>query len=367
MSDVRTPATPDGEMERPAPPPQPSVSEAQAVEAAAPAHAADAAAAVSSSGLTFPSQAVGAAGASVIDGFGRVLAAAREAQGIPAAEMAGRLRLHPRQLDALEHERLEELPSAPFVRGYVRSYAKELKIDPAPLLSALGARLPAPATLGLSAPTGLAMTEVRRAGVERASRLMVIGGTVVALVILAIVGWIASTRMKPAASPAQPASAPTAPAPAAPVPAAEVAAAAAPTASTSSATTVPNESVSGAPGAAAGLSPAITSSVPPVTSAAPEPSPAPASVAPMPPTPAVSGLRLQVSGKPSWIEVTDADGRVVFVGTLSSGAEQVLANLKPPLRLTVGNASTVTVTYRGRLVDLQPHIRANDLARLTLE
>ncbi len=87
----------------------------------------------------------------------------------------------------------------------------------------------------------------------------------------------------------------------------------------------------------------------------------------MPPTPAVSGLRLQVSGRPSWIEVTDADGRVVFVGTLSSGAEQVLVNLKPPLRLTVGNASTVTVTYRGRLVDLQPHIRANDLARLTLE
>jgi cytoskeleton protein RodZ len=80
-----------------------------------------------------------------------------------------------------------------------------------------------------------------------------------------------------------------------------------------------------------------------------------------------SGLRLQVSGKPSWIEVTDADGRVVFVGTLASGAEQYLGNIKQPLRLTIGNASTVTVTYRGRLVDLQPHIRANDLARLTLE
>lgn len=368
MSDVQTSAAPDGGMESPAPPPQPAVSEARAVEAAA---AADAAAAAMPSGLTSPSQTGGAAGAAVIDGFGRVLAAAREAQGIPAAEMAGRLRLHPRQLEALEQERLEELPSAPFVRGYVRSYAKELKIDPAPLLSVLGARLPAPATLGLTAPTGLSMTEVRRAGVERASRLMVIGGTVVALVILAIVGWIASTRMKPAASPAQPTGAATAPSPAAaapaPVPGAEVAPAAAPTSSAAGSTTVPNESVSVVAGAAAGASPGVASTVNPVASATPEASPAPASVAPMPPTPAVSGLRLQVSGRPSWIEVTDADGRVVFVGTLSSGAEQVLVNLKPPLRLTVGNASTVTVTYRGRLVDLQPHIRANDLARLTLE
>ncbi len=368
MSDVQTSAAPDGGMESPAPPPQPAVSEARAVEAAA---AADAAAAAMPSGLTSPSQTGGAAGAAVIDGFGRVLAAAREAQGIPAAEMAGRLRLHPRQLEALEQERLEELPSAPFVRGYVRSYAKELKIDPAPLLSVLGARLPAPATLGLTAPTGLSMTEVRRAGVERASRLMVIGGTVVALVILAIVGWIASTRMKPAASPAQPTGAATAPSPAAaapaPVPGAEVAPAAAPTSSAAGSTTVPNESVSVVAGAAAGASPGVASTVNPVASATPEASPAPASVAPMPPTPAVSGLRLQVSGRPSWIEVTDADGRVVFVGTLSSGAEQVLVNLKPPLRLTVGNASTVTVTYRGRLVDLQPYIRANDLARLTLE
>jgi cytoskeleton protein RodZ len=370
MSDVQTSAAPDGGMESPAPPPQPAVSEARAVEAAAPA---DAAAAAMPSGLTSPSQTGGAAGAAVIDGFGRVLAAAREAQGIPVAEMAGRLRLHPRQLEALEQERLEELPSAPFVRGYVRSYAKELKIDPAPLLSVLGARLPAPATLGLTAPTGLSMTEVRRAGVERASRLMVIGGTVVALVILAIVGWIASTRMKPAASPAQPTGAATAPSPAAaaaaaaPVPGAEVAPAAAPTSSAAGSTTAANESVSVVSGAAAGASPGVASTVNPVASAAPEASPATASVAPMPPTPAVSGLRLQVSGRPSWIEVTDADGRVVFVGTLSSGAEQVLVNLKPPLRLTVGNASTVTVTYRGRLVDLQPYIRANDLARLTLE
>ena len=297
-------------------------------------------------------------------GFGRALARAREAQGIPAAEMAGRLRLHPRQLDAIENQRLDELPSAPFVRGYVRSYAKELKIDPAPLLAALGASLPAPATLVLAPPAGRVMTEVRRVGVERASRFLVIGGSVTALLILAIVGWAASTRMKPAVVSAQSAGVAIASAPA--VAAADPASAGAPGAGVPSSVASPGEPAIAVPGAAAGQAPAIAAAGP-VAPVAAEPAAALPPVALVAAPLAVNGLRLQVSSKPSWIEVTDADGRVVFVGTLSSGAEQVLANLKSPLRLTIGNASTVTVTYRGKLVDLQPHIRANDLARLTLE
>jgi cytoskeleton protein RodZ len=298
--------------------------------------------------------------------FGRALARAREAQGIPAAEMAGRLRLHPRQLEAIEHERLDDLPSAPFVRGFVRSYAKELKIDPAPLLAALGARLPAPATLGLAPPPGRATTEVRRAGVERASRFMVIGGSVTALLILAIVGWIASTRVKPAVVSVSSAGVATASAPA--VPAADPARAGVPGAAVAPSAASPSEPAIAVPGATVGQAPAIVmSAAGPVEPVAAEPAAALPPVAVVAAPPAVDGLRLQVSSKPSWIEVTDADGRVVFVGTLSSGAEQFLANLKSPLRLTLGNASTVTVTYRGKLVDLQPHIRANDLARLTLE
>lgn len=299
-------------------------------------------------------------------GFGRALARAREAQGIPAAEMAGRLRLHPRQLDAIENQRLDELPSAPFVRGYVRSYAKELKIDPAPLLAALGASLPAPATLVLAPPAGRAMMEVRRGGVERASRLLVIGGSVIALLILAIVGWAATTRVRSAVVSAPSASVAIASAPA--VAAADPASAGAPGAGSPSSVASPGEPAIAVPGAAAGQAPAIAiSAAGSVAPVAAEPAAALPPVVVGTAPPAVNGLRLQVSGNPSWIEVTDADGRVVFVGTLSSGAEQVLANLKSPLRLTIGNASTVTVTYRGKLVDLQPHIRANDLARLTLE
>lgn len=299
-------------------------------------------------------------------GFGRALARAREALGIPAAEMAGRLRLHPRQLDAIENERLDDLPSAPFVRGYVRSYAKELKVDPAPLLAALDASLPAPATLVLAPPAGRAMKEVRRSGVERASRTLIIGGSVIALLILAIVGWAASTRLKPAVVSAPSAGIAIASAPAAP--AADPASAGVPGASVPFSAARPGEPAIAAPGAAAGQAPAIArSAAGPVSPVAAEPAAALPPVSLVAAPLAVNGLRLQVSSKPSWIEVTDTDGRVVFVGTLSSGAEQVLVNLKPPLRLTIGNASNVTLTYWGKLVDLQPHIRANDLARLTLE
>jgi len=299
-------------------------------------------------------------------GFGRALARAREALGIPAAEMAGRLRLHPRQLDAIENERLDDLPSAPFVRGYVRSYAKELKIDPAPLLAALGASLPAPATLVLAPPAGRAMTEVRRVGVERASRFLVIGGSVTALLILAIVGWAVSTRVKLAFVSAPSAGVAIASAPAAP--AADPASTGVPGARVPSSAASPGEPAIAVPGAVAGQAPAIAiSAAGPVSPVAAESAAALPQVALVAAPLAVNGLRLQVSSKPSWIEVTDTDGRVVFAGTLSSGAEQVLVNLKPPLRLTIGNASNVTLTYWGKLVDLQPHIRANDLARLTLE
>lgn len=289
--------------------------------------------------------------------FGPALVAAREAQGISVAEMAGRLRLQVRQLEALEKEHLDELPSAPFVRGYLRSYAKELRIDPAPLLVALGERLPAPGTLGLAPPSGPVMIEVGRVGVERASRLMVIGGTVVALLILAVVGWIASTRLKSGALAKGSASVPAA-----------VDLVREPVATPSISPSTVSEPVAAVTGpvdatALGGLTPGVSTAVQGAAEAA-----APSVTGARPASGSSDhGLRLQVSGRPSWVEVTDADGRVAFVGTLSGGAEQLLSNVKAPLRLVIGNASTVTVTYRGRLVDLQPHIRANDLARLTLE
>ena len=79
------------------------------------------------------------------------------------------------------------------------------------------------------------------------------------------------------------------------------------------------------------------------------------------------GLRLVVGDRPSWVEITQADGRVLLTGLLEPGSERRLGNPQPPLQLVIGNASTVTLEYRGKAVDLQRHVRANDLARLSLE
>jgi cytoskeleton protein RodZ len=78
-------------------------------------------------------------------------------------------------------------------------------------------------------------------------------------------------------------------------------------------------------------------------------------------------MRLVVGDRPAWVEITQADGRIVLTGLQEPGTERRLGNLQPPLQVVIGNASGVTLEYRGRTVDLKRHARANDLARLTLE
>lgn len=298
------------------------------------------------------------AAAAVAPSFGRPLAAAREALGITVVDMAGRLRLHPRQIAAIDDERLDLLPEPAFVRGFIRNYAKEVKLDPAPLLQALAERLPPPPPVEADAPaTGITATEVRRAGVERASRLVVIGGTLAVLVVLGLVGWIASMRMQQGAS----AASDTAPAPTTSAPAPATAAdgpgsGAPPTPADATAAATPSPAASpAAQGSATPTAPAAASAA--------------AATAPQAQSPAVagSGLRLVVGDRPSWVEITSADGRVALTGLQEAGTERRLANLQPPVRLVIGNASSVSLEYRGKAIDLKPHVRANDLARLTLE
>ena len=315
-------------------------------------------------------------------GFGAPLRAAREAQGVSVAEMAARLRLHPRQVGAIEDERLDALPEVAFVRGFLRNYAKEVKLDPVPLLQALAQRAPSADASASSTPnqgaTGLVASEVRSAGMEYASRLTVIVGTVVLLAVLAVIGWIASTRST-APSSASSVTSTSTPAPGA-APAAPVAA---PPADTAVASTpaqpapAPNDAATAAerPGTpATATTPGQPAPVPAATPAAPvagkEPaaSTAATTAATRPPAPApTSGLRLTFGERPSWVEITDADGQVLLTGLQEAGSERRLPNARPPLRLVIGNASSATVEYRGKTVDLKPHARANDLARLTLD
>ncbi|MFZ6846651.1 helix-turn-helix domain-containing protein [Undibacterium sp. RuRC25W] len=73
------------------------------------------------------------------DSAGARLSDARQALGLSIDQVAEQLKLSYRQITALEGNEYDKLPQMVIVRGFVRSYAKLLKIDPAPII----ARLPA--------------------------------------------------------------------------------------------------------------------------------------------------------------------------------------------------------------------------------
>ena len=80
------------------------------------------------------------ADAAVPSGFqlpGPLLAARREQLRWSLDEAALRLKLTPRQVSALEGDDYASLPGMASVRGFVRSYAKALGLDPQPLLDML--------------------------------------------------------------------------------------------------------------------------------------------------------------------------------------------------------------------------------------
>jgi cytoskeleton protein RodZ len=261
--------------------------------------------------------------------FGRTLAAERERQGISVADMAARLRLHPRQIAAIEAEDLDRLPGGPFVRGFVRNYAKALRIDPAPLLDALREEA-APANAGPQGALTGPSQAVRDAARERISRSVVIVGAIVALIAFGIIGWL-STRWTPAAVERTPVAAPPT-APGAPAVVQEAPAAGA------AGLPAPGGLAEGA-AAAASLAAAPVSAAPPI--------------------------RL-VFRERAWVEVAQGDGRVLLSQNNDAGSEQKLDG-KPPFRLVIGNASAVTLEYRGRPVDLRPVTSSENVARVTLE
>jgi cytoskeleton protein RodZ len=266
--------------------------------------------------------------------FGARLAAARERERLSVGDMAARLRLHVNQVRAIEGENLAQLPEPAYVRGFVRSYARSLGLDPAPLIDDLNCKL-APATD--SVVDGIARARdyspVRASAHERASRSLVLGLSLVGLVALGALGWYATRQPGPEAVPT-------------PAPAAAPASTAAP-AAPAAATEAP-----GTDSASAG------SDAQPA--AATEPAPAPS----QPMDEAGALLLLSFSGS-SWVEVTDASGKVVVSQTAGAG-EAIQPVGKPPFSVVIGDAAKATVKVRGAAFDLEPVTRAN-IARFTVK
>ncbi len=76
--------------------------------------------------------------------FGNELKAAREALSLTIQDVAGRTKIRGDYLRALEAESFTALPERTFTRSYLQSYARQLQLDPAPMLRDFDRLLPPP-------------------------------------------------------------------------------------------------------------------------------------------------------------------------------------------------------------------------------
>jgi cytoskeleton protein RodZ len=300
-------------------------------------------------------------------GFGAALAAARESRGLSVAEVAERLKLTPRQIEALEAEDWAALPDAVFVRGFVRNYAKLVGMAPEALMPAVdGAEA---VTRTITAPSAGV-----RLGSSPVARWLLLPLLLVILFVTVVVGlytWLRQGEhaLLPAGQPTE--HVPTAPpssaegqgggvslGPQAPLPAT--------TTQPPPPAAAPAPSYQPAPASEPVAMPPVAqtqarepaSAPPPRTASTPEA----AESAPAQPQGRVS-MRF-APAEDSWIQVVDAKG-MRFSKLVRGGSTEVVSGT-PPFRLVVGNAATVSLVYNGHVIDLKPYI-GEKVARLTLE
>ncbi len=285
---------------------------------------------------------------------GKRLAEARQAQNLSVADVARQLKLSVHQVEALEADAFERLPGSVFVRGFVRNYARLLKLDAEDLLRSVAECLPreeprpaAPPSQDIPFPTGAP----RRWPAYAALTLVVVAALAAYEFLLSEPQTVASpvaVPSPPTAQPAQPGALET-PQPGA-VPAVD-AGQAAPKAEQPGAV-APDAGQGAVPGAA-GIEVASTA----LATGAPREEE-------IPPAPGERQVRM-VFDRKSWVEIRDRSGRPIFSQLNQPGTEQRV-NGRPPLAVIVGNAHGVRLTYDERPVNLAPHTKV-DVARLTLE
>ena len=299
------------------------------------------------------------ASAPPVVGPGARLKAARETAGLSLDQAAQQLKLAPRQVKALEDEDFAHLPGRTFTRGFVRNYARLLNLAAEDLLALMPDASHAPA---LNAPTlqstGTMIAELpsRENGKPGLARWLIPLVLVACVVAAAGYEWYRGGLANPGETARAQKGGTTS--------------LVAPPVATSS-TSLPNPLAE-----APKLEPAPTSSVQPVQASMPAavaasppetllaaattPAPADAQTAP---AAAPAPLQLVYNG-PSWTDIRDRDGQVLIARLVAAGSEQAIRGA-PPFDIVIGNAAVVTLTYRGKPVDLTRYTRQN-VARLRL-
>ncbi|MFC3377826.1 helix-turn-helix domain-containing protein [Rugamonas sp. CCM 8940] len=301
---------------------------------------------------------------------GAQLAAQREAMGWSVEQIADQLKLAPRQVVALEAGDFAALPNMAVVRGFVRAYAKVVKLDATPLVAMIEVGTP-PSTEAAPVRREIAatFTESRFPTLtERSSKPAgwLIGAVAVAAVAAAgayayHAGLISPAMFSRADKDAGAAAQADKPA--------EKAAEIAPLETTLvkpgqetaplQSTSVPLISVA-PPGGTAAASAAASAP-------APAPAPAAAAVAAAPPPPAAassSALVLKVN-QDSWVEIR-RPGATALIARLVKAGNTETFDIKDPALLIVGKPSAVEATLGGTPLALPP-VAGGTISRVNIK
>ena len=283
--------------------------------------------------------------AEALPGVGERLRAAREGRRLSVADVAQALKLGPRQVEALESGDWGSLPGTTFIRGFVRNYARLLQLDAAPLMAQLDATVSA-TRVNLDVPENASgAMPATRSVVQRHNRGIVILGAVL-LVAAGLAYLLLPDDLTALRDKAQ----------------GMIDGAARKENKATETVAVPAAKEPAAPEAAFPPGQTPEQVINPQSQALPQLAPAP--VAQAAATAGTGALGLAFKGE-SWAEVRDRDGKVLFSERRNVGGDQALEGAAP-LTVTIGRASAVTVTWRGKAVDLAPHTKG-EVARLTLE
>ena len=304
------------------------------------------------------------------EGFGAALKRAREAQGISIGDMAARSRLSVQQVRALESERTAELPEPVYVRAFIRGVASVLGLEPDPLVADYTARYGAASVGVLPDHDPAKETVVRASGRRTGLKAAVVA---IAAVLVCAAGWYAWSSMSDGAETQPAAETPVVDAPesveAAPAPeqaaadqtaqektAAEQAAAEKAAAEKAAAEKAAAEKAA-AEKAAAEKAAAEKAAA---EKAAAEKARAQSQVA-------ATGERrvtLSTSGA-CWVQILLPNGRSFFAKEMAEGGSETL-NVPVGARVTVGNASVMTLTVDGRPYELTKSTR-NGICRFVVK
>jgi cytoskeleton protein RodZ len=308
-------------------------------------------------------------------GIGCRLAAEREARGWTVEQVASQLNLAARQIQALEHDNFSALPGMASVRGFIRAYAKLLKVDATPLIAMLATESAPPpieplhSRRPLTAPFSDEKHLPSNGARPPLSKMAMIAIGVVVLAAAAFVAYQFGGLHLPSMSQTS----------------AEITTSAPSETATASAQSVPetpvqesresadpsmsvargNESPPSAP--APSVAPAVPTAVPTAPAAAPAP------ISAQPEKPAAAGKNTLVlkMREQSWIEVRrvgDAPRGTsnVLMSRLDKAGTTEAIEVTEPVTVTIGNAGGVDATLRGAPVDLKADAKSN-VAHLNLK